>query len=92
MRVKIELQFSPQKVVLQVRDDGKGFDPEACAGPKDGHFGLLGIRERTEQMGGEVLITSAPGIGTSVRVEIPTNESNGDQPLPPSTEDHEERV
>jgi len=90
--VKIELHFSPQKIVLQIRDDGKGFDPEACAGPKDGHFGLLGIRERTEQMGGEVLITSAPGIGTSVRVEIPTNESNGDQTLPPPIEDHEESV
>jgi hypothetical protein len=43
-------------------------------------------------MGGEVLITSAPGIGTSVRVEIPTNESNGDQTLPPPIEDHEESV
>ena len=92
VRVKIELQFSPQKVVLQVRDDGKGFDPEACAGPKDGHFGLLGIREKTERLGGQVLIASTPDRGTSVRVEIPTNESNGDQPLPPPTEDHEERV
>jgi signal transduction histidine kinase len=90
--VKIELQFSPQKVVLQIRDDGKGFNPEACAGPKDGHFGLLGIRERTERLGGQVLITSSPGMGTSVRVEIPTNSSNGNQPLQPLVEDHEEGV
>jgi signal transduction histidine kinase len=90
--VKIKLQFSPQKVILQISDDGKGFNPDACAGPKDGHFGLLGIRERTERLGGQVRITSAPGMGTSMRVEIPTNSSNGNQPLRLSTEDHEERV
>jgi signal transduction histidine kinase len=90
--VKIKLQFSPQKVILQISDDGKGFNPDACAGPKDGHFGLLGIRERTERLGGQVRITSAPGMGTSMRVEIPTNPSNGNQPLRSSMEDHEERV
>jgi len=90
--VKIELHFSPQKVVLQIRDHGKGFDPEACAGPKDGHFGLLGIRERIERLGGQVLITSAPDRGTTVRVEIPISPENGDQPLPAPVEDHEERV
>jgi signal transduction histidine kinase len=90
--VKIELQYSPQNIVLQIKDDGKGFDPQACAGPKDGHFGLLGIRERTERLGGQVLITSAPGKGASVRVEIPTDSSNADWPLPTSIEAHEERV
>jgi signal transduction histidine kinase len=90
--VKIELQFNPRHVVLQIHDDGKGFNPEACAGPKDGHFGLLGIRERTERLGGQILITSEPGGGTSVRVEIPTHPTNGHQPLPPPGKDHEERI
>lgn len=70
--LKIDLRFDPQRVVMQIRDNGKGFAPEGCAGPKDGHFGLLGITERTERMGGHVLITSAPNQGTSIRVEIPT--------------------
>lgn len=69
--VKMDLQFSPQKVVLQVKDDGKGFDPANRAGPEDGHFGLLGITERAERVGGHAEITSAPGRGTSIRVEIP---------------------
>ena len=85
VQVKIELGFGPRKIVLKIQDDGKGFDPEACAGPKDGHFGLLGIRERTERLGGQVLITSAPGKGTSVRVDIPTIESNDDAPSSPPT-------
>jgi signal transduction histidine kinase len=90
--VKLELRFSPQEVALEIRDNGKGFDPGACAGPKDGHFGLLGIRERTERLGGQVSITSALGTGASVRVDIPTGESNGDQAPQPQAEDHEERV
>ena len=71
--VKIRLELNPHRVNLQIKDDGKGFVPEICAGPKDGHFGLLGIRERTERLGGQVWITSVPGVGTSVQVEIPIN-------------------
>ena len=68
---KIELVFGPQKVALQITDNGKGFIPEMRAGPKDGHFGLLGITERTERLGGQVQITSEPGSGVSIKVEIP---------------------
>jgi len=75
--VKVELHFTPQQVILQIHDDGKGFDPGTCTGPKDGHFGLLGINERTERMGGHVHITSAPHSGTTIRVEIPTPAQNG---------------
>jgi signal transduction histidine kinase len=70
--LKIDLRFSPQNVVLQIKDNGKGFAPETCAGPKDGHFGLLGITERTERMGGRAEISSVPNQGTTIRIEIPT--------------------
>ena len=90
--VKLELRFSPREVVLEIRDNGKGFDPGACAGPKDGHFGLLGIQERAERLGGQVSISSAPGSGTSVRVDIPTGGSAGDRALQPQVADHEERA
>ena len=80
--VKIRLELNPGRVVLQIKDDGKGFVPETCAGPKDGHFGLLGIRERTERLGGQVWIASAPGNGTSIRVEIPLHSPDG-QPSQP---------
>jgi signal transduction histidine kinase len=89
---KVELNFSPRAVILEIRDDGHGFAPENCAGPKDGHFGLLGIRERTERLGGRVSITSTPETGTSLRIEIPVKSANG-EPLPsPIVEGHEERV
>ena len=90
--VAIELKYDPAKVVLKVADNGRGFDPETCVGPKDGHFGLLGIRERTERLGGQVHITSTPGSGTSVTVEIPAVVLNGSLPLPVPAATHEERV
>jgi signal transduction histidine kinase len=76
-RIAIAWRFNPGCVVLKINDDGRGFDPAICAGPKEGHFGLLGIRERTERLGGRLQITSAPGTGTSIRVEIPTLPANG---------------
>jgi signal transduction histidine kinase len=90
--VKIDLQFSPQKVVLEIKDDGKGFDPETCAGPNEGHFGLLGIRERVERMGGETNIRSAPGAGVCIHIEIPINQNNNGQHYQAEEEKHEEGV
>lgn len=90
--IKIELRFAPNRTTLQISDDGNGFDPQACAGPKEGHFGLLGIRERTERLGGQVLITSAPGFGATIRVEIRSEPANGAQTNQPAIQSHEERV
>jgi signal transduction histidine kinase len=87
--VKFLLQFGPQAVVLHIEDNGIGFDPETCAGPKNGHFGLLGIRERAERLGGQAQITSLSGRGTTIRVQIPCQLTDGDQHLQPNSEDHE---
>jgi len=75
--VRIKLQFTPQSVVLEIKDDGKGFAPETCAGPDEGHFGLLGMRERAERMNGQMSIVSAPEAGTCLHVEIPRNQNGG---------------
>lgn len=66
--VTVTMDFSPaDRVVLTVTDDGVGFDP---AIPSRG-FGLDGMRARADEIGGSVTLTSAPGAGTSVRVEVP---------------------
>ena len=57
---------------IVVADDGKGFDVEASgAGVADGHVGLAGMRERVRLLGGEMSVVSKPGMGTTVRAEIP---------------------
>ncbi|HYE14803.1 MAG TPA: two-component regulator propeller domain-containing protein [Pyrinomonadaceae bacterium] len=67
--ISVRLDFDAGSVRLSVSDDGRGFDPAAAAG--NGHFGLLGMRERAEQMGGELKIESEPGRGTEVSVSVP---------------------
>jgi len=63
------LSFNTKQLRLELRDDGDGFRIKAR---HDG-FGLAGMRERVEQMGGELKITSARGKGTKVVVTLPYN-------------------
>ena len=60
-------------VVVEIRDDGAGFEVGAQAGPRQGHFGLAGMRERVERLAGTIEIDSMPGGGTSVRAIIPAH-------------------
>jgi signal transduction histidine kinase len=52
--------------ICSVTDDGKGFDPSH---EPEGHFGLMGMRERAEKIGARISFRSEPGIGTTVTVE-----------------------
>jgi ligand-binding sensor domain-containing protein/two-component sensor histidine kinase len=57
---------------LRVKDDGSGFVPPDGFAPQDGHFGLIGMRERAKCLRGELHITSRPGQGTTVEVSVPS--------------------
>ena len=52
---------------VSVRDDGKGFDPDA---PRHRGFGLTSMRERAEMRGGTVVVISQPGAGTELQVVV----------------------
>jgi signal transduction histidine kinase len=58
-------------VALQVRDDGVGFEP-ARSEQAARKLGLSSMRERARSVGGRLTVTSAPGGGTTVRVEVAT--------------------
>ena len=58
-----ELRFS-------VSDDGTGFDPGSRAGIETGHFGLQGVQERTESLGGNMIVRSQPGKGAKITISI----------------------
>jgi signal transduction histidine kinase len=68
----IRVTATPKEVVLEVVDDGRGFDPAAG---HTGHFGLESMRSRADEIGADLLIISAPGRGTVVRVEVPAEVS-----------------
>jgi signal transduction histidine kinase len=71
---RIETTISPashgRHITLEVRDDGAGFDMKALMSTKPGHFGLEGMRERVERLGGKLRIESVPRRGTTVRAEV----------------------
>jgi signal transduction histidine kinase len=64
---KAQLLFDPKEIRLELRDNGRGFD---SAARHDG-FGLLGIQERVEGMGGQLTIESAEGKGTEILIILP---------------------
>jgi len=64
----VKLEVIDKDIMLLVQDDGIGFNSEANISA--GHFGLAGMRERAQLAGGELLVTSQPNHGTSIRVWI----------------------
>ena len=69
--IYVNLLFDTRSVRLSVRDDGRGFDPGEQASGRNGHFGILGMRERAEEMGGSLSIDSDPERGSEVSVGVP---------------------
>jgi len=66
----VRLHFFPEQLTLQVQDQGIGFDPQKRLIPPSG-WGLEGMRERAESLGGQLNLESSPGKGTLVEVLIP---------------------
>ena len=70
-RIFVNLVFDTRRVQLSVRDDGRGFDNQVAGNGLPGHFGLIGMRERAEQIGGTLSIQSTEGSGTEVVADVP---------------------
>jgi signal transduction histidine kinase len=69
---KVIIQKLNGAVRMKISDDGKGFQAAVGSNGRSGkQLGLLGMRERLEMVGGKFMVTSAPGRGTTICVEIP---------------------
>ena len=81
-RLTVDLAFARDGVCLTVRDDGRGFDPDAWLGRGRGdHFGLLGMHERARGLGGELRVSSRVGEGTELVCRLPYRDHGA---VPPS--------
>jgi signal transduction histidine kinase len=68
--VSVELTYQPRSVRLVVVDDGRGFHVDANGRAHGGRWGLLGMRERAERIGGSLVIRSVEGKGTTVELAV----------------------
>ncbi|MGH3928715.1 MAG: sensor histidine kinase, partial [Pseudonocardiaceae bacterium] len=79
--VHLRLSATAEAVLLEVSDDGSGFDPAAeseHAGP--GGYGLPGMQQRAELLGGQLTTESTPGRGTTVRLRVPSRTTANPSP------------
>lgn len=72
-RVWVHLQFDEEQVVVEIRDNGRGFvlPSRWVELVHQDHFGIAGMIERAKGMGGDLMLDSAPGQGTTVCVTVP---------------------
>lgn len=75
-RIALELSFAAFATRLSIRDDGRGFAPQAAAGADGGHFGLIDMRERAARCGATFDLRSSPGSGTEIVVLLPGGAGN----------------
>jgi PAS domain S-box-containing protein len=76
-RVTAQLEITDHELLLEVRDNGRGISTGEIGNSKS--LGLLGMRERVQQLNGQLSITGAPGQGTTVLIRVPLT---GDQTAP----------
>jgi two-component system NarL family sensor kinase len=71
-RVQMRFLSDETRVVLEVSDNGRGFDPDLrLTAIQRGHIGLQSIAERVEAVGGSLTISSSPAGGTTARISLP---------------------
>jgi signal transduction histidine kinase len=69
--IAVDLRYEREAIVLRVSDDGRGLDTIAAERDPVGHYGLLGLKERAERVGGSCSIEAIEGHGTVVQVVVP---------------------
>ncbi len=69
--VLVRLALAKEGLTMEVKDDGCGFDVFSAGASERGHYGILGMRERIEQLGGQLSLVSDRGKGTQVLVTLP---------------------
>jgi hypothetical protein len=72
-QIELEIVYERREFSLRVRDDGVGIDPSAeLSGNRPGHFGLIGMRERSNKIRARIDFWSRPGAGTEIALRIPS--------------------
>jgi signal transduction histidine kinase/ligand-binding sensor domain-containing protein len=69
--IEVEVEYASRHLKVLVRDDGRGIDPQVLHSGREGHWGLIGIRERSERIGANLRLRSRIGAGTEIDLTVP---------------------
>jgi signal transduction histidine kinase/ligand-binding sensor domain-containing protein len=69
-QIETEIIYGERELRLRIRDDGKGVPSDVLKEGRHGHYGLCGMRERAQQIGGKLDIWSQPGAGTEIELSV----------------------
>jgi signal transduction histidine kinase len=72
-RIEVELEYGSRNLRMLIRDDGCGIDPNIVTAGRDGHWGLPGMRERAQRIGGQLTLSSRAASGTEVELLLPAS-------------------
>ena len=70
-KITLELLFERTECRLRVMDDGSGFDPDEASSLPVGHYGIIGMKERIQRVGGTLALASRSGYGTEISIHMP---------------------
>jgi signal transduction histidine kinase len=70
-RIEVEIEYASRHLRVLVRDDGRGIDPQVLHSGREGHWGLVGIRERSKRIGANLRLRSRIGVGTELDLTVP---------------------
>src|SRR5882724_11545002 len=69
--IEVELEYAANQLRLLMRDNGCGISSDVLQSARDGHWGLVGMRERTERIGARLRILSRPAAGMEIELSVP---------------------
>lgn len=72
----VTMEVKNSHLILKITDEGRGFDLEKVLQEKNESYGIIGMRERAELLGGKIKINSAPGAGVKIIIEVPIGGGN----------------
>jgi ligand-binding sensor domain-containing protein/signal transduction histidine kinase len=70
--IVVEIEYSASHLRVLIHDNGCGMDPQVLSTGRDGHWGLSGMRERAERIGGKLKVLSMPSAGTEIHLSVPS--------------------
>lgn len=70
-KVQITVCFDRNECELRIADDGIGFELHGLSSSQVGHYGVVGMQERIQRIGGKFVVESSPGVGTEVLIRVP---------------------